>query len=921
MRTIKIQNKFWLIFIAIALVAFFVPNIIQAADDGGTISSWIGQAIGRTLFYLFFWPFILLLKVEMLLLPIVAQYNNFTNQAGVQAGWIAARDLVNMLFIVVLLVMAFGTILKIQNYGYRQMLRRLIIMAILVNFSRTLVGVVIDLFQVIMLTMVSAWKDVVYGNVTAALGLDELVKIAGSGPNESGGDVVGQIVLGYLLGGIMVVIASIVLMAFIVILVARIVMLWIIIVISPIAFLANTLPRGESYFQRWVDMLTKELLVGPMLAFFLWLTFMIVGSGKVNEDFVQGNLVIGDQTKEEADAIGQIGITGSGGWENILKYIVGIAMLVGSLKVTQTFGAAAGAVGSKLASGMKSKVSAGYRRVGKTMVAGSSGYGGAVALAGKAGAGLGASLQKTGIKPLVSAGIAFKAAETERAKRHEAGKFTTKWAEKNISNPEDRQKFYEGRPGYRYNEYKTRVDNNNVFDKDKNTTIQGHQDNLDMVNDVIKEAQRVGDGEMIKKVRSTNAMAHSISSDGKNSAEAAAKEQGLAAFNNIDPETLFDHEGNLNEGGRLVVEQFKNFKAGEQQKFLSAKTRTTQDRWNQALIAHANKNLFGTAEENTGKEKADRSLLVRNNDGSYEVNQDHQAYKLSSVNSKAMSSVLEEVNKREDLNPDHEMNNGKSVEEKEIIANRREATLKQFAPQLARNIKDDDLLEMKDSPEDQRVIQAIAPYLPLSKVNAVAERGGNEERTKMVIEAQVKAGNNIEALATNVATRQYVKAEDVAASFKNQINMVKIEEEARVKSIQANGGDASIDEEKIKLEQKNRRNQLAKNNLQFAGEAFGKINGSDANGNQVRLFANNDAKREFAQFVNTLSSTQALKIDKSDLEAVFSDLSETMQNSLKVSGIGGQAQGGRIVAGTDEAFRNATANQNRNSQRSRGQSS
>jgi len=282
MKLMKIHNKFWLIFIAIAAVAFLVPNLAFAS-----IASVIGQAVGRILFFLLFSPFILLLKVEMLILPIVAEYNNFTNQAGVQAGWVATRDLVNMLFIVVLLVMAFGTILKIQNYGYRQMLRKLIIMAILVNFSRTIVGIVIDFFQIIMLTFVSAWKDVLLGNFTVALGLQNLVSFKGGDMGDIGEevDVAGQIIVGYLLGGIMAVVASIVIMAFIVILVSRIVMLWIVIVLSPIAFLANTFPKGESYFQKWIDMLTKELIVGPMLAFFIWLSFMIVGKGGIDKDF------------------------------------------------------------------------------------------------------------------------------------------------------------------------------------------------------------------------------------------------------------------------------------------------------------------------------------------------------------------------------------------------------------------------------------------------------------------------------------------------------------------------------------------------------------------------------------------------------------------------------------------------------------
>ena len=137
MKTMKknfLSNKFWFWLVVITGVALLVPNLAWASG----FSDDVAQFIGNVIFYVLFAPFIKILEVELILLPIIAQFNNFTEIKGVQQGWTALRDLANMFFIIVLLIMSFATILKIEAYGYKQVLKKLIIMAILVNFSKTI---------------------------------------------------------------------------------------------------------------------------------------------------------------------------------------------------------------------------------------------------------------------------------------------------------------------------------------------------------------------------------------------------------------------------------------------------------------------------------------------------------------------------------------------------------------------------------------------------------------------------------------------------------------------------------------------------------------------------------------------------------------------------------------------------------------
>ena len=55
-------------------------------------------------------------------LVIVAQFNDFITLDMVKTGWSLTRDVANMMFIVILLIIAFATILKIQSYHYEKML-------------------------------------------------------------------------------------------------------------------------------------------------------------------------------------------------------------------------------------------------------------------------------------------------------------------------------------------------------------------------------------------------------------------------------------------------------------------------------------------------------------------------------------------------------------------------------------------------------------------------------------------------------------------------------------------------------------------------------------------------------------------------------------------------------------------------------
>ncbi len=62
----------------------------------------------------------------------------------VNFGWHYVAGLVNMFFILILIVIAFSYILKIESFGMKKALPRLLILAVLVNFSLLFVKIFSD---------------------------------------------------------------------------------------------------------------------------------------------------------------------------------------------------------------------------------------------------------------------------------------------------------------------------------------------------------------------------------------------------------------------------------------------------------------------------------------------------------------------------------------------------------------------------------------------------------------------------------------------------------------------------------------------------------------------------------------------------------------------------------------------------------
>ncbi|MCX6779746.1 MAG: hypothetical protein NT034_01020, partial [Candidatus Magasanikbacteria bacterium] len=280
----------------------------------------------------------------------IAGYNGYLNSTAVQVGWVMVRDIANMFFVVVLLLVAFGTILGLEQYEWKKMLVKFFFAAVLVNFSRVICGLMIDVGQVIMITFVNGIAATAGGNLISAFNLTDILALskntdaqAISNNKEIFAAAVGAITFAALTLGIMLV--------FVFMLLARMLMLWVLIVLSPFAFVFSVIPQTEKYASQCWSEFGNHIIVGPVVVFFLWLSFAVVGSGQINAEISnKDNNSAPQANMPGASADGQAasaGITAAMSFDKIANFAIAIGILLVGAKTAQALGTVGGSSMSK----------------------------------------------------------------------------------------------------------------------------------------------------------------------------------------------------------------------------------------------------------------------------------------------------------------------------------------------------------------------------------------------------------------------------------------------------------------------------------------------------------------------------------------------------------------------------------------------
>lgn len=278
----------------------------------------------------------------------IAQYNDFINAPAVAKGWVIVRDVVNMFFIVVLLLIAFGSVFHIEEYQYKKVLGKLLIMAVLVNFSKSITGFFIDFAQVITLTFVNGFKEAAAPNFLNGFHIQEMFNFATQDNPEIADK--SMFLAAAALALVTILISMIVVFVYTIVFILRIVALWFLTIISPIAYALSAFPGdARKYSSQWWDYFGKYVTTGPILAFFLWLSLAVMQfSNSALGDFLKTD----KSSAIKAEQIPAAAISGIGQSDILLSFVINIILLMGGLWMTQQLGVA----GGKLAATAMNKI-------------------------------------------------------------------------------------------------------------------------------------------------------------------------------------------------------------------------------------------------------------------------------------------------------------------------------------------------------------------------------------------------------------------------------------------------------------------------------------------------------------------------------------------------------------------------------------
>lgn len=348
---------FSLVLVLLVAIAILIPHSAQAAEDfaGGFYNAILKLIsnifLGLGKFCISFAIFALKFFIA------VAQYNGYLDAPTVMIGWIMVRDVANMFFVVALLMIAFGTILGLENYQWNKTLIKLILSAILINFSNLICGIFIDIAHVFTITFVSAIAGTAGGNLINMFKLEQIYKITTGGADSQGANIDLDILVGSFATFIFSLLAALIIGAYALIMLTRMVALWVLIILSPLAFIFQVIPQTQQYAKQWWDYFGKYVIAAPVMVFFLWLAFATLGTGDIVStlDLKLNETTLAEITEKNAtlaaagtaSAEQSLSLSAVTTWTNMASFLIPLVLLIVGTKMVEQTGVFGGGMLSK----------------------------------------------------------------------------------------------------------------------------------------------------------------------------------------------------------------------------------------------------------------------------------------------------------------------------------------------------------------------------------------------------------------------------------------------------------------------------------------------------------------------------------------------------------------------------------------------
>lgn len=229
----------------------------------------------------------------------------------IDIGWKITRDLANLGFVLFIIIIAIATILRMQEYGAKNALAKLIAVALLVNFSLFFAGVIVDFSNMLTNFFISNITGAGVGglgtSLAAAFNVGQFLNVKDAADfaiNIATFSGAVKIIAGLVFAVIFTLLVALCLIAVGAMFILRYLNLSALLVLIPLACLSMILPSTESMWKEWWKNFMKWIIFAPVASFFFYLAVYLANNYK---NFTGG-------TSLEAQGVGTLnGLMGFGG--------------------------------------------------------------------------------------------------------------------------------------------------------------------------------------------------------------------------------------------------------------------------------------------------------------------------------------------------------------------------------------------------------------------------------------------------------------------------------------------------------------------------------------------------------------------------------------------------------------------------------
>lgn len=314
-----------------------LQNDVQFENCGGIIDpfmcalGWVLLLIGNALA----WFSGILLNLAVSLLGYMLTIDKrILSEPIVITGFGLSLNTANLFFVLIVIVISFMTILRVEQYGIKKLLPRLIIAVILVNFSLLFAGAILDFAHVLSSEWIGKINPEAIGKALqpqaiykAKIDADQTAKFVTT-------LLIILVSIAYI--AIFTILAGIVILTTAIMILIRYIWLVFLLILMPFAWLLWATPYYTEYGKKWWDKFLQWALFLPIVVFFIYLAFNTgarIGSSTISENFTNVNLRSAQGTLIE-DFL-----------SIAINMIVTLGIMVGGLIAAQKFGIAAAGAG------------------------------------------------------------------------------------------------------------------------------------------------------------------------------------------------------------------------------------------------------------------------------------------------------------------------------------------------------------------------------------------------------------------------------------------------------------------------------------------------------------------------------------------------------------------------------------------------